>query len=1463
MKQICLKKIFAVCLLVLAFFIPCRLEGQPNDGEAQEVPAFTEVEQTFKTLSVQGGMTAETIEIVVVRWGEVQQGTPGQQQKFTISVVDQPFFMANLKLLGGPELIFGPDENQKAILLQFDTVAADQLPEEKREEELVIVIKADDPGIIPEERRLIIPFTIGARPDRPRVSAYPLKPDAPDSFPIEEAAQYCVLDVSEINEYDKIVVFFTPKRDLNKSNPEEFRFRIKNPNGKIVSRREFVKSQPGDEERGIDLKFTRPGSPGRFAVKLNLWDVQWLPKDPAKRWHMPGKYMLETIRLKPAAGTGLWGQGQGYKKEDGEWQEEGSFEVKDGRIHFAGFVTEPLKNRSLPRTKWRWDGETNIEKIKVDIEKGDVYLNVSSWWRNTKRRDDGTFGTGDKISRGQTDLTMVFPQSIRPGKVVQKLDRLGSFRYPLEPVAEVDIEWTVEGDDNAIYTPVFLRPVPFRGPPSRQAPSEGWGGRSVIDQSLDVPKAILNKAWMPARDRKCVYRVGVCDHYKPFGVPSRTLAWHIHDSDTLWLFPVKFTLASDVEFYGYGIYRSLTGPYDGPQPEEPPWGKTGSASDDEAGPGGVQIPDEEGEDVPDTDEETGSVAETDTDVLGEDAPGLPGTGEGVRGKPIDPKTLDPNSEDVARLIREWISVAEPPENAVEGANWRYDKFGRMVGSGPGMRTVRTHDTVDYGGGTPEASAWSLRKNLDSINHCTLEEYVVAKLEQKSISHCVGRYGAVKDLKGMRLAKAKAAITNAGFKYSLAPGTPAKTLAQEGTIERQEPGPEQYLKKGQTVVLSVHAPYVPAVLVIPDFRGKPLADARNWLRENELKADLKAGCPAPTSDKSGMVASQDPAPGTKLKQGKGVKLEVYGPYNPKVAVPDVAGLEVKKAKAKLKVKRLKARLVASGPAPSSGLSLKVKESEPKAGAKVAPGTEVTVKVYGKYSQPFVAVPKVAGLSFSNAKAQLARAGLKVSAKSAGPAPSKAKSSRIKSQEPVAGEKVNPGSEVKVYVFSKYIPADPNERIEEREQVQAWVLVDTLVNPQNKPTEFIVGVTPNYYSPRYQGSFDKYKVEETYITYKKYHVDRGVLKANIEMRADFTKPPKTLVPGEIISLKAKISASGTSPGIGTDVWFKYRAKGINLKGDTLTNTGTNSKPPYRTNSISSYFIVPKIHKGTIEIYASLNCGACDVRWIYRAQKVDQGVEAPEVPRKPTPEEQVANADCSNYPGSRAYWDKAAGKPKCGCFGGLKWNLSKTRCVSSETHADEICARDYPGSVANGRTSDGKIICDCPQGYVWNSNRTKCVRQLSPQKICARDYPGSVPGGRDASGNIICNCPQGYVWTADKSRCVKKPSGGGRGRKRKNTCYDMAGRWESEGNVVEFATRDGVNYEGRLITVSSHWRGYGLRPAQLIYRVKKIKYNKYKGQALFGDPIGLTINAPRCNHREFYLEGVYEYQNWKRKR
>ena len=842
------------------------------------------------------------------------------------------------------------------------------------------------------------------------VVAYPLKPDAPDNFSMEEAAAHCALDISEVNEYDKIILFFTPKRDLNESNPEEFRFRVKNPNGKVVRQGEFIRPEPGDEECSACLTFTRPGSPGRFAVKLDLWDTQRLHKDPKKRFYMPGTYIVETIGLVRTAGAGLFAQGQAGRKEEGEWQEEGRFEVKDGNIHFAGFVAEPVNQLSMPSTPSRWGGEANIEKLEVDLEKGKVDLHVSASWQNTKRRSDGTQGPGDKLRKGRTELTMVFPKVISPGKVVQQYERTGNFLIPLEPMAEINIDWKADGslssgDGNACYVPVFLKPAPIIPPISRQIPSESWTGQTAMDQALDTPQAIMNKSWIPASNKKSVYRIGLCSRYEPVGSPSRTLPWHLHDPDTLWVFPVKFTLSpssstSDVEFYGYGVYRRTPGKYDGTPPDAPPWAKTDSRPAAEAG------------DKPD-EEPRGEHADT----LGEDPRERP-AGEPRPGRdpemPIDPNTLDPSDREVANYIGEWITAAKPPENAVEGNNVRYSGRGSIIGTVAGGIIESRHES----GKIDPVFLWTNKRTLDSIDHCTMKEYVVARLKNESIAHCAGRFGAVRNLKGMKVAEAKSAVTSKGFTYALAPGSPAKTQELEGKVERQEPGPEQYLKKGQTVKLTIHAPYVPTGVALPDFTGKALGEARKWLEDNKLKVVFKPGTPAPAAALSGAVEKQDPATGTVVKKGSTVTLTIHSKYVDLRPVPEVTGLSLVDARQALERAGLVPIPSLLGAAPTGRQAGRIAAQRPGPGTQVASGSSVEIDIYGEYAPPRAGVPDVRGMTLAEAQHALRNAGFGLEPALLGAAPSAQQAQKVNAQSPAPGSTAAPGTAVRVDVWGEY-------------------------------------------------------------------------------------------------------------------------------------------------------------------------------------------------------------------------------------------------------------------------------------------------------------------------------------------------------------------------------------------------------------------------------------------------------------
>jgi hypothetical protein len=131
--------------------------------------------------------------------------------------------------------------------------------------------------------------------------------------------------------------------------------------------------------------------------------------------------------------------------------------------------------------------------------------------------------------------------------------------------------------------------------------------------------------------------------------------------------------------------------------------------------------------------------------------------------------------------------------------------------------------------------------------------------------------------------------------------------------------------------------------------------------------------------------------------------------------------------------------------------------------------------------------------------------------------------------------------------------------------------------SKNDEYIVGVTPNYYSARYQGSFHKFTSGGTFFTHQCLWKDRvgtpaEVVEVDAMMRADFKAPPNVLVPEDTIYLPASVSGSGYSPNSLTFIQFEYQAEGVALQGATQTSTGSAANPPFKKVSINPNFVVP---------------------------------------------------------------------------------------------------------------------------------------------------------------------------------------------------------------------------------------------------------------------------------------------------
>ncbi len=473
-------------------------------------------------------------------------------KNLTLSLYGEPRWITNIRIEadGTDDL---PPEESRVFTIRFDARADVQAGVT---ETVVFKVSADMIAIdYPDPKMTVRVDSSGIHPIESVVRGS--KADAPDKFPMERAEAYCALDADALNEYDRIVVFFTPQRDLGEDYREEFRYRLRDGAGKKISGGDWKQVAPGEQNPAAPFR-TVCGSPGRLVVShvipLNI--------------HEPGTFVLETVRLKRSAGAGLMGQGQGHV-EAGEWREEGRFEVREGLIYFQGFIAEPVENLPMPRKATgvtRWSGVSNIERLDVNHEKATAAMELSARYTPATKDRDGKLKPVNKEWTGLTLLSVVYPRTIRLGRSKVIRDGRGKVTGK-ENVAEIEVEWIVKGD--ARHTPNFLPPTPIRqAPPSREAFESK--ARTKLLRDMFWPHTIGLDHWLPEHGKRSVFAINEVFPSEVIGDPPLALAEHFRNSETLWVLPVRLVHSDDVKVYAYAIYKSRPGRYDGPLPSPPP-----------------------------------------------------------------------------------------------------------------------------------------------------------------------------------------------------------------------------------------------------------------------------------------------------------------------------------------------------------------------------------------------------------------------------------------------------------------------------------------------------------------------------------------------------------------------------------------------------------------------------------------------------------------------------------------------------------------------------------------------------------------------------------------------------------------------------------------------------------------------------------------------------------------------------
>ncbi len=251
----------------------------------------------------------------------------------------------------------------------------------------------------------------------------------------------------------------------------------------------------------------------------------------------------------------------------------------------------------------------------------------------------------------------------------------------------------------------------------------------------------------------------------------------------------------------------------------------------------------------------------------------------------------------------------------------------------------------------------------------------------------------------RLAVAK--IQEAGLTTSVT-FSPSETVPF-GQVISQDPHGGSKVARGTTVNLVVSNGF--PMVVIPDVRGQTATDAVSTLSVAGFKNLITN---VYSTQATGLVLGEAPKPGTKVKKGTTIHINVSKGLKP-VAIPDETGQPFAAARSALKgLGFTVVKATAQSPTVPKG---QVVSEDPQPGTQAPAGSTVTVTVStGPGTTP---VPDVSGQTTADATTILQQAGFVVSVQPT-PVTDPSLDGSVISQDPIGGNPAAPGSLVTITV-----------------------------------------------------------------------------------------------------------------------------------------------------------------------------------------------------------------------------------------------------------------------------------------------------------------------------------------------------------------------------------------------------------------------------------------------------------------
>jgi hypothetical protein len=547
-----------IALLLLLAVAPADEEGE----EGREAPEKWEDNLiSLEPVRLKAGEREQGIELTIERWGEASG-----RQKFTVAVERRPAFVEEARWEPGDEVVFEEKDERKTVVLHLELGSSGG---GEGEDELVFVVRASDEALSPRERRYVLSFGFGR--GEPAGTAFVIKEDAPEEIEPEDLLEHVDRDAAPLYCCDRVAVFFTPPVDpaaakvvfywtvVAPEEEEEEDEKEDDDEGSGKKKEEKKKQEttrwsqggywnPGDWFHNDSVaRFEEEDAPAAFGVELS-----GSGKGKALR---PGRYSVKTA-FEGKSEDSLLGVEGG---KIGEYEEVGSFELAPlPDLVFASFSSDPGGRKDLADSPEVHEGWAEFAGVSAAGRK--VKFTGRADYRGMRATTAGP-KPALEMTRFEQWFEIEFPEVLRMGEW-----ELGELQCKFGPGLGVN-------SSGFVATLQFVAAVTklYAVAEGRPDPELVQGEELPLGVASIVPSEGRNEnLWGPSAFKLPHSRVEEGGPYPwtvfgtsvgPTGRPKRSLGAHLHDDDTVFVIPVRFSFLTGMEDppsydqYGYAIYR--------------------------------------------------------------------------------------------------------------------------------------------------------------------------------------------------------------------------------------------------------------------------------------------------------------------------------------------------------------------------------------------------------------------------------------------------------------------------------------------------------------------------------------------------------------------------------------------------------------------------------------------------------------------------------------------------------------------------------------------------------------------------------------------------------------------------------------------------------------------------------------------------------------------------------------------